>query len=242
MRRSFRDVPPEAVELYRSGVALALIGERIGFSAPAVAKYLRSQGVEILGRGQKHGPRPDAPELRALRDQGLSAQEIGARYGMSAEWARERMIHFGIERLPGKARPEHNAFWTGGRTTDRDGYVLAKMNDHPQANSGGYVREHRLVMEAHLRRLLAPSEVVDHRNGIVDDNRIENLALYASNADHLRATLTGRRGQQRSERQRRSQPGEPTLTASETGADPLRGSHPLGPWPRGTAEPGPSGS
>lgn len=242
MRRSYRDVPPEAIELYRKGVPLAEVGARLGWSAPPVAKYLRSQDVEILGRGQKHTPRPDAQELRALRAQDWSAAEIGAHYGMSDEWARERMAHFEIERLPGKARPERNAFWNGGRTTDRDGYVLAKVNHHPRANHLGYVREHRLVMEAHLGRVLEPGEVVDHQNGIVDDNRIENLALYASNADHLRATLTGRRGQRRSESRRRSRRGGPTLSASETGADPLRGSHPLGPWPHGTAALAPSGS
>jgi len=240
MRRSYADVPPEAVELYRKGVPLAEVGAQLGWSAPAVAKYLRSQDVEILGRGQKHTPKPGEQELRELRGRGWSAAEVGAHYGMSDEWARERMASFGIDRLPGKARPERNAFWNGGRTTDRVGYVLAKMNGHPGRNRLGYVREHRLVMEAHLGRLLSKIEVVDHRNGIVDDNRIENLALYASNADHLRETLTGR--PQRSTIQRRSRPGGPTLSASETGADPLRGSHPLGPWPHGTAALAPSGS
>lgn len=88
--------------------------------------------------------------------------------------------------------------WKGGRMIDADGYVLVWVLDHPHARrpsdrkSGGYVAEHRLVMEAHLGRHLEPTEVVHHMNGVKDDNRLENLELFQSNAEHLRHELTGR--------------------------------------------------
>jgi hypothetical protein len=63
-------------------------------------------------------------------------------------------------------------------TIIRRGYHFTYVPDHPNANGQGYVLTHRLVMADHLGRALLPSEEVHHRNGIRDDNRLENLELW----------------------------------------------------------------
>jgi len=58
------------------------------------------------------------------------------------------------------------------------GYVLIHKPGHPSAMSNNYIREHRYVMEEHLGRQLKSTERVHHKNGLRDDNRIENLELW----------------------------------------------------------------
>jgi hypothetical protein len=73
------------------------------------------------------------------------------------------------------------------RYVDRHGYVrlFCPDNGFEKPDAQGYVNEHRLVMAQHLGRKLKAREVVHHINQIRDDNRIENLHLFASSAEHL---------------------------------------------------------
>ena len=74
--------------------------------------------------------------------------------------------------------------WKGGQWIDNYGYRNIWMPNHPNTTSKGYIKEHRLVMEKKLDRYLTKKEVVHHKNGIKNDNRIENLQLFANNAEH----------------------------------------------------------
>jgi len=56
--------------------------------------------------------------------------------------------------------------------TDKHGYVVS-------SKKGKHLSQHREVMKAHLGRELLPDENVHHKNGIRDDNRIENLELWS---------------------------------------------------------------
>lgn len=99
--------------------------------------------------------------------------------------------HRGVPLLPehsrnigAATRGAKNCRWKGGRRKC-NGYVMILVPTHPCANGMGYVYKHRLVMEAHLGRVLLPTEVVHHINGKKDDNRYENLMLFDSNANHM---------------------------------------------------------
>jgi hypothetical protein len=192
----------EARSRYEAGESLREIANDARVSPQTMGRRLCEAGVTLRPRGPtterqrrriSESRRADIPEqeLRELHAQGLSCREIGAILGWHDEAIRARLIELGLARLPAKARPEKNYFWQGGYSVDEDGYILEKRPDHPQATAGGYVRQHRLVMEKMLGRYLTPEEVVDHKNRDTSDNDPGNLELYATNADHLAATLSG---------------------------------------------------
>lgn len=73
--------------------------------------------------------------------------------------------------------PAHGPRYKGGRRVDGRGYVLIWA---PGRKKNPYQFEHRLIMERMLGRELAAREHVHHKNGVRDDNREENLELWAN--------------------------------------------------------------
>jgi len=92
----------------------------------------------------------------------------------------------------GKNKPGcGSSAWQGGRQKTPDGYINIWLDEsdffYPMCNSTHCVREHRLVMAKHLGRCLHDWEVVHHKNGIKDDNKLTNLQLH-TNIHHNQLT------------------------------------------------------
>lgn len=137
--------------------------------------------------------------ITELATGGRSSIEIAEIAGINPRHARKILLKYNLPRLPQYAPTgARNSSFAGGRRVDRGGYAqVSAPKDHPVARPGKgknipRIFEHRLVLEKHLGRYLLPTEIVDHIDGLTLHNAPENLRLFACNADHLRATLTGK--------------------------------------------------
>lgn len=65
--------------------------------------------------------------------------------------------------------------WKGGKFVRVRGYIASHQPNHHFADSKGYVMEHRLVWEEYYKACLLSWVDIHHKNGITNDNRIENL-------------------------------------------------------------------
>lgn len=73
---------------------------------------------------------------------------------------------------------EEMKVWERGRMKDVHGYISIYCPEYSNSPTG-YVKEHTLVMSKHLGRPILRSETIHHKNGIRDDNRLENLELWS---------------------------------------------------------------
>ncbi|HCF2632799.1 TPA: HNH endonuclease [Pseudomonas aeruginosa] len=124
-----------------------------------------------------------------------TSAEIAALLGCSDKHVQNTLRTHNADRLSRGGRfGELNHSYQAGRIVDLDGYALVQAPPgHPQARKTGLMFQHRLIAEQKIGRYLLPSEVVDHIDGLHLHNDPENLRVFDSNADHLRATISGLR-------------------------------------------------
>ncbi len=95
---------------------------------------------------------------------------------------------------------ENHYKWKGYKVTG-GGYVkIFQGDEHPFTDSAGYVFEHRLNVESHLRKtdptskflvevkgnlFLSPTAVVHHKDRNKQNNDISNLEPFSSHSEHL---------------------------------------------------------
>ena len=134
-------------------------------------------------------------QVVVLAAQGYFSHEIAELLGTTPKAIQKLYRRYQFPVLQNFAPPlrEDRQGWQGGVKVVK-GYSYQRVLEHPHASRhGGYVAVHRLVVEQHLGRFLLPSEVVHHLDDDPQNNAIENLQVFASNGEHLRSTLTGRK-------------------------------------------------
>lgn len=82
-----------------------------------------------------------------------------------------------------RTRVKKSELSAGTKKKDRSGYVHIFDGDR-------WSLEHRSIMEKYLGRKLVKGEIIHHKNGIKDDNRLENLELmvnmnHSHGVDHI---------------------------------------------------------
>lgn len=150
-----------------------------------------------LKQRQKPDPRESSlkNQILALENSSLTSSQIAAQLGCSEGHVQNILRIHNAVRLPQGARHgELNHGFRFGRMIDLDGYAIVPAPQaHPHARTSEGMLEHRIVVERRDNRYLLPSEVVDHIDGLHLHNDPDNLRVFASNQDHLRATISGQR-------------------------------------------------
>jgi len=136
-------------------------------------------------------------------DVGLSWEDIRKVFGCSRRTIEYHLRLMGVAIRPRgmstriqalKVTGPNNYYWKGGRSKDKNGYVVVTEYDHP-IRGKSHMLEHRLVVENHLldtdpnhpaleNGMLSRKWVVHHKNGIKSDNRIENLEPLTRDRHH----------------------------------------------------------
>lgn len=166
--------------------SLEWITKHFGTSWTALKRWLEEAGIatRLSGEWKRRDIDPETV-YRLYVEEKKTIKQIEKLLGCCQEVVQRAMKFAGIQPrsitdYAGTRPPKRN------KTVDGAGYVLVHMPSHPYCNTGGYVREHRLVIEKNIGRVLLPEEDVHHKNGVKNDNRIENLELISSRGEHVR--------------------------------------------------------
>ena len=166
---------------YQELRSMLKMAEKYGVSKKLVMNYMNKHGIERVKRKASNTDEKVSP----LLDRGLPTSQIAEALGISEVSVRASA------RRQGK---RVNDLYHKGEIITHNGYRMVKAPEgHPNADSKGYIREHRLVMEQKLGRYLESGEMVHHLNHDKLDNRPENLELMRL-GEHTRLHHTGKKG------------------------------------------------
>lgn len=161
------------ISLYKKLRSCEKVGKVLGCSEQPIADFLKSSGIDLnLYRGKIEAFKD---EIILMYKKGQTFEKIGKKFQFSTSSIRLNLKKWGIE-----LRPLGKSNFKGKKYKNSHGYMIVPVGeDIKQFSDKKYIQEHRLVMSEFLNRKLLEKECVHHKNGIRDDNRIENLELWS---------------------------------------------------------------
>lgn len=177
-------ITPEQLESdYQELGSMLKIAEKYGVSKKLIMNRMNRHGIK---RNKRPKWADTVREIGRQLDPEATVAEVAEKTGYSVTTVLKAARETGVKLKD----PCHR-----GEIITHNGYRMIKAPDgHPGADSKGYVREHRIVMERKIGRHLEPGEIVHHINHDKLDNRIENLELttLAEHTSHHHSGKVGR--------------------------------------------------
>jgi len=183
----------EVQRLVDKHLTLAAASRALGYAPSCLGDYIRRLGMTIqLGRTSwnknQSALSPWTEKIKHLARLGWNCSRIVAALDLptQSEQVRRWCRANGVEILAPHGGPsgQWSPNWTGKEKAEYV-EVPAPPDYQGRRKSNGWVKEHQLVMEAKLGRLLIGDEVVHHVDGDPTNNDPHNLVLFPNNTEHL---------------------------------------------------------
>lgn len=158
---TFKTCSPTCSSKYKSQTAERKIKKETGLSAFEFLEKEYRENQKSFREIQKIIKIPNKKLSELLVKNGIKIRK--GSFAVKTQWCGEK----------GKNRRETGFAKRKNKIISSDGYVMILDKNNPQKR----MREHVHLMEKSLKRSLKPNEVVHHKNGNKQDNRIENLGL-----------------------------------------------------------------
>src|SRR5690554_3194590 len=163
----------EVLRMACKGMRAKEIGRRLGCKHKTVERFCSRHGIQLARR-------------RSISDVDNRVREMAKNGHSPADIARSISFSYTSVLRYLKRRDIAVNSDRPGFIITHNGYKKVLEPDHPDADSKGYVHEHRKVMAESLGRSLEDGEIVHHINGDKQDNRPENLEV-TNRSEHAKA-------------------------------------------------------